>query len=158
MRMFFTKGATHLALVLTTMAGASIAAGLFQEAAQQSSSEQPDKYTWLEDIHGEKPMAWVMSENARTAAVLEKDSHFAPLEADALKVLDSPERLAWPSFRDGKVYNFWQDAEHARNPPAHDAQGLSDGRAALGDGAGHRCTGQRGQAELGGQGEHMPAA
>ncbi|MGB8028715.1 MAG: prolyl oligopeptidase family serine peptidase [Terracidiphilus sp.] len=112
--MFFTKGATHLALVLTTMAGASIAAGLFQEAAQQSSSEQPDKYTWLEDIHGEKPMAWVMSENARTAAVLEKDSHFAPLEADALKVLDSPERLAWPSFRDGKVYNFWQDAEHAR--------------------------------------------
>jgi prolyl oligopeptidase len=59
-------------------------------------------------------MAWVKAENARTAAVLEKDSHFAPLQADALKVLESPERLAMPQFRNGTVYNTWRDADHVR--------------------------------------------
>jgi len=89
-------------------------AGAQQPGAVPSSAEQPDKYTWLEDIHGDRSMAWVNSENARTAAVLEKDSHFAPLEAEALKVLDSPERLPQPDFHNGVVYNFWQDAEHVR--------------------------------------------
>src|SRR5271156_4307049 len=82
--------------------------------AQQSSTEQPDKYTWLEDIHGERQMAWVKAENERTAAVLEKDSHFAPLEAEALTVRESPDRLPRPEFRNGMVYNTWRDAEHVR--------------------------------------------
>ena len=82
--------------------------------AQQSSVEQPDNYTWLEDIHGEKSMAWVKAENAHTAAVIEKDKHFAPLQAEALKVLESPDRLPDPEFRNGVVYNTWQDAEHIR--------------------------------------------
>jgi prolyl oligopeptidase len=84
------------------------------ESAQQSSVEQPDKYTWLEDIHGERQLAWVKTENARTAAMLEKNSHFAPLQAEALKVLDSPDRLPEPEFRNGAVYNTWHDAEHER--------------------------------------------
>ena len=82
--------------------------------AQQPGLVQSDENTWLEDIHGERQLAWVKKENARTAAVLEKDSHFAPLEADALKVLQSPERLATPTFRGGTVYNTWQDNEHVR--------------------------------------------
>ena len=82
--------------------------------AQQSSLEQPDNNTWLEDIHGERPMAWVKAENARTAAVLEKDRHFSPLEAEALKVIESPDRLPDPEFRNGTVYNTWRDADHVR--------------------------------------------
>src|SRR5271170_1292930 len=82
--------------------------------AQQSSTEQPDKYTWLDDIHGERQMAWVKAENERTAAVLEKDQHFAPLEAEALQVRESPDRLPRPQFRNGEVYNTWRDAEHVR--------------------------------------------
>src|SRR5271163_4771045 len=77
-------------------------------------AQQSDKYTWLEDIHGERPMAWVKAENERTAAVLEKDSHFAPLEAEALTVRESPDRLPRPEFRNGMVYNTWRDAEHVR--------------------------------------------
>jgi prolyl oligopeptidase len=91
-----------------------IAASLLPASAQPSSPEQPDNYTWLEDVHGERPLAWVTAENTRTAAVLEKDSHFAPLEADALKVLQSPDRLATPLFRGDAVYNTWRDAEHVR--------------------------------------------
>src|SRR5271163_5360532 len=77
-------------------------------------AQQSDKYTWLEDIHGERPMAWVKAENERTAAVLEKDSHFAPLEAEALTVRESPDRLPRPQFRNDLVYNTWRDAEHVR--------------------------------------------
>ena len=46
--------------------------------------------------------------------MLEKDRHFAPLEAAALKVLESPDRLPTPQFRNGVVYNTWHDAEHVR--------------------------------------------
>ena len=99
---------TCLATLLAA-AGAALPA-----AAQSSSIEQPDKYTWLEDIHGARSMDWVKAENARTAAVLEKDPRFAPLEAEALSVLESPERLAIPQFRGGQVYNVWRDADHLR--------------------------------------------
>ncbi|MGO9340196.1 MAG: prolyl oligopeptidase family serine peptidase [Terracidiphilus sp.] len=106
--------ATLIAIAATAAGTGLLLARAQQSSPNQSSLEQPDKYTWLEDIHGERQMAWVNAENARTAAVLEKDPHFAPLAADALKILDSPERLAYPDFRNGAVYNFWKDAEHAR--------------------------------------------
>lgn len=87
-----------------------IASGLWS----QGPSEQPDKYTWLEDIHGDKPMAWVKAENERTAAVLEKQKPFEELRQEALKVLDSPDKLPFPQFRDGMVYNTWRDKDHVR--------------------------------------------
>jgi prolyl oligopeptidase len=31
--------------------------------AQGPSTEQPDNYTWLEDIHGNRPMEWVKAQN-----------------------------------------------------------------------------------------------
>ena len=46
--------------------------------------------------------------------MLESDPRFAVLQADALKVLESPDRLPIPDFRVGEVYNTWQDAEHVR--------------------------------------------
>jgi prolyl oligopeptidase len=80
----------------------------------QGPSEQSDKYGWLEDIHGEKPMAWVKAENARTAAILEKEKPFEGLREDALKVLDSPDKLPFPQFRGRMVYNTWRDKDHVR--------------------------------------------
>lgn len=80
--------------------------------AVQAASQSADKYAWLEDINGDKPLAWVKEHDARTAAVLEKDPHFAPLEADALTVLTSPDRLPYPDFHNGDIYNLWQDSVH----------------------------------------------
>jgi prolyl oligopeptidase len=82
--------------------------------AQQAVAEQPDKYTWLEDIYGDKQLAWVKAENQRTASVIEQDPRYATNQAEALKVLDSPERLAFPAFRSGEIYNTWRDADHVR--------------------------------------------
>jgi prolyl oligopeptidase len=101
-------------IVVTVVGGHSLLAHAQQSGAQPSSVEQPDKYKWLEDVHGEKPMAWVKAEDARTAAVLEKNPNFAQLDAEALKVLDSPDRLPAPSFRGGMIYNTWHDADHLR--------------------------------------------
>ena len=81
---------------------------------QGTDGVRPDNNTWLEDIYGEKQLAWVKAENARTAAVLEKDPHFAPMEVEALKVLESPDRLPVPEFRGTTVYNTWRDADHVR--------------------------------------------
>ncbi len=114
MRILSARRAACLVGVVITVAAAVITLKTIPARAQQSSTEQPDKYAWLEDIHGQRPLAWVKAENERTAAVLEKDSHYAPLEAEALTVRESPDRLPRPEFRDGMVYNTWRDAEHVR--------------------------------------------
>ncbi len=114
MKRILKRAAVCVAATLVTIPALVAGMGAIPATAQQTVPEQPDNYTWLEDIHGEKPMAWVKAENARTASVIEKDKHFAPLQADALKVLESPDRLPEPDFRNGVVYNTWQDAEHVR--------------------------------------------
>jgi prolyl oligopeptidase len=83
-------------------------------ANAQNSTDPPDKYQWLEDVNGERSMAWVNAENARSAKVLDADPHYATLTETALKVLESPTRLPSPQFRVGEVYNTWQDAQHVR--------------------------------------------
>ncbi len=80
----------------------------------QNTNDQPDKYQWLEDVNGEKSMAWVNAENARSAKVLDVGPVYDGLAETALKVLESPTRLPNPQFRVGVVYNTWQDAQHVR--------------------------------------------
>jgi prolyl oligopeptidase len=80
-------------------------------AAAQSTS---DPFLWLEDAHGDRAMAWVRKENARTSAVLEADPRFATLQAQALKIAQSADRIPAPEFIGGEIYNFWQDADHVR--------------------------------------------
>jgi prolyl oligopeptidase len=99
--------------LLSALATATLSLAL-PAAAQLTATEQPDKYTWLEDIHGDKQIAWVKAEDARTAAVIEKDPRFAQFQADALKVLNSPERLPDPMQNGRSVYNLWRDAAHVR--------------------------------------------
>ncbi len=44
--------------------------------AQGASVEQNDPYLWLEDVHGEKPLAWVRDQNARSFQVLQADPRY----------------------------------------------------------------------------------
>jgi len=80
----------------------------------QTVTEQPDNYQWLEDVNGARALEWVKAENVRSAKVLQGDPRFAEFEAAALKVLESPDKLAYPDFHNGTVYNTWQDAEHVQ--------------------------------------------
>jgi prolyl oligopeptidase len=83
-----------------------------QSSPQSSTTEQPEKYQWLEEVSSQRSMEWVNAENERSAKVLEADPRYAGLAATALKVLESPDRLQIPDFREGEVYNTWQDAQH----------------------------------------------
>ena len=87
---------------------------LLAAIALHAQATQPDPYLWLEDVHGARAMDWVTAQNARTAKVLQADTHFAPFQAAALKILESPDRLPSPSLQDGAVYNTWRDATHVR--------------------------------------------
>ncbi len=83
-------------------------------AAQPASGQQTDPYIWLEQQTGDRAMAWVRAENAKTAAVLEKDPHFARLYSEALTVAQSNDRIPYARFIGGQLYNFWQDSAHVR--------------------------------------------
>ncbi len=78
------------------------------------SPDQPDPYLWLEQVDSPRSLAWVKAEDERTAKVLEADPRFAEMQAAALKVLESPDRIPAPDLRDGTVYNLWRDAAHTQ--------------------------------------------
>jgi prolyl oligopeptidase len=80
----------------------------------QTSADPTDKYQWLEDVNGARSMAWVKTENERSAKTLNSDARYAGLQADALRVMESPDRLPTPSINGEDVYNTWQDAEHVK--------------------------------------------
>jgi prolyl oligopeptidase len=73
-----------------------------------------DPFLWLESVSSPRAMAWVKAENAKTLAVLQRDPRFAGLDADALAVGQSHDRIPTPDIINGRVYNFWQDADHVR--------------------------------------------
>ncbi|OYW82516.1 MAG: S9 family peptidase, partial [Hyphomonas sp. 32-62-5] len=74
----------------------------------------PDSHLWLEEVEGTDALAWVNAQNARTLADLEADPRYAGFEAAALDALNSSERIAYGTVRDGLVYNFWQDTVNVR--------------------------------------------
>ncbi|HWD39886.1 MAG TPA: hypothetical protein VG944_13645, partial [Fimbriimonas sp.] len=94
------------------------ALALVATAALQTTAfcqtELPDNYKWLEDVHGKRAMDWVNEHNAASAQILESDPRFAKLQAEALKVAESPDRLPMPDIHGNTIYNFWQDASHVR--------------------------------------------
>ncbi|HEY4320379.1 MAG TPA: prolyl oligopeptidase family serine peptidase [Gemmatimonadales bacterium] len=86
----------------------------FVAARAQVADTAADPFLWLEDQHGARAMTWVNAENARTMAVLEKDSHYAGFYHDALAIAQSSSRIPAPRFIGGALYNFWQDSVHVR--------------------------------------------
>jgi len=102
----------HLRHSLTAFVALTIAVAL--RASAYAQTEQPDNYKWLEDVYGKRSMDWVKEHNEASAKIIEGDPRFAKLQADALAVAQSPDRLATPEFQGKYVYNFWQDATHVR--------------------------------------------
>ncbi|HXS49861.1 MAG TPA: prolyl oligopeptidase family serine peptidase [Sphingomicrobium sp.] len=81
-------------------------------AAQADDSSDP--YIWLENVNGAKPMAWVHEHNAKTQAALEADPRYQQYYNEALQIAQAEDRIPSGDFIGGKIYNFWQDANHVR--------------------------------------------
>ena len=73
-----------------------------------------DPYLWLEDVHGQRAMAWVEKENARSLAVLKADPHYEPFHQAALTIVNATDRIPGPELIGSTVYNFWQDPTNVR--------------------------------------------
>jgi prolyl oligopeptidase len=72
-----------------------------------------DPYLWLEEIDGERPLAWVEAQNAATLARF-GDARYA-VDRDALAaIFDRPDNIPLIARRGSRVFNFWKDAEHPR--------------------------------------------
>jgi prolyl oligopeptidase len=92
-----------LALVLMT-----------QAFAQTPAPEPDDPHRWLEDVTGEKALAWVRERNAESEKALTGGDAFPALERRILSILDSKERIPFVSKIGDHVYNFWRDAANPK--------------------------------------------
>jgi prolyl oligopeptidase len=99
-----------ITIALSLALGWSMAA---QEPKPAPSSASEDPHLWLEDVTGEKALAWVKARNAETGKELEGPA-FQTLKADLLKIYDSKERIPYVSKHGAFFYNFWQDARNPR--------------------------------------------
>ncbi len=78
------------------------------------SQESADSYLWLEEVHGAKAMDWVKERNAATISRLQQHKAYQELVEVNLEILNSNERIVYPSVVGSFVYNFWQDKKNER--------------------------------------------
>ena len=102
--------------IAAVLVGPAAAAGSPSEAPMSIStvSTGSDPYAWLEDVTGDKPLAWAKQQNTRTEAELAADPGFARLKTRLLEVLDSKEKIPGVEKIGDWYYNFWKDAQHER--------------------------------------------
>jgi prolyl oligopeptidase len=81
-------------------------------AAEQT--EPLDPHIWLEEVAGEKPLAWVRERNSRCVAALGETPDFKTLESRILSILDSKEKIPFVTKIGDRYYNFWRDGEHPK--------------------------------------------
>ena len=61
--------------------------------AKQEPAVADDPYQWLEDVKGDKAIAWVRQHNAKTEAELATTPQFKQLESDIRAILDSDAKI-----------------------------------------------------------------
>jgi prolyl oligopeptidase len=100
---------------LRYLGAAAVAALTLSGAVCAQTSMQPkDNYQWLEEVTGEKPLAWVAERNAVSRKELEGRPQFASMHAKISTVLNSKERIPYATKHGEWLYNFWRDEAHER--------------------------------------------
>ena len=77
-------------------------------------ANEDDPYLWLENIDGDRAMAWVKGRNQDARKALARGESFAASERRLRAILDSSDRIPYISKSGRHYYNFWQDADHPR--------------------------------------------
>jgi len=96
------------------LAGLLAVTGTAATVVAQDSPPADDPFTWLEEIEGERALAWARNENSRTLGALQADPRYQQYYDRALTILQARDRIPGVTFRADGLYNFWQDAEHVR--------------------------------------------
>ena len=98
--------------MLLGLAAAGIAHA--QAPTPAAATAPADPHLWLEEVLGDKPLAWVKQHNAVTTKKLEARPGFSALQARLKTILNSKERIPYVSKEGEYYYNFWRDAQHVR--------------------------------------------
>ncbi|MEO0817514.1 MAG: prolyl oligopeptidase family serine peptidase [Pseudomonadota bacterium] len=73
-----------------------------------------DPFLWMEEVEGERALAWVRGQNERSLEILEAHPKYEGYLAAATDIATSNERIPYVSVRGGMAYNFWQDETNVR--------------------------------------------
>jgi prolyl oligopeptidase len=84
------------------------------QAAAPAPEAGDDDYLYLEEVQGEKALAFARAHNAISEGALTADPGFRPLEDRLRAIYNSKDKIPSPSVRNGKVRNFWTDGDHPR--------------------------------------------
>ncbi len=82
--------------------------------AAQPDDTSDDPHLWLEDVTGEKQIAWVRERNAESTRVLTSGTGFPALGRRILSILDSKERIPTVTRIGDHYYNLWRDAANPK--------------------------------------------
>lgn len=93
---------------------AGLSALLVAGCASMRGPAGHDPYLWLEEVYGEKALAWVKEQNAKSSALLKEDPEFKKVADAARAILTAEDRIPYPSIAKDKYRNFWQDEKHVR--------------------------------------------
>ena len=103
-------------LYMATPLNLSAASEVANQSAPASDAlaQVNDPFLWLEDVTGERALAWARSQNALSTRELEASPDFEPLRKRLLSILDSRERIPYVTKHGPWCYNFWRDEKNVR--------------------------------------------
>ncbi len=90
------------------------ASALFTPLSMAATPTPDDPYLWLEDVQGDKALAWVRERNAESRKQLQGQPRFEAMRDTFRAILDSKEKIPYVSRRGEQLYNFWRDAANPR--------------------------------------------
>ena len=90
------------------------AAAMMGASGVAMAQDDSDPYLWLEPFASPKVDQWIAAHNSKTFTELEADPRYKPFYNQALAIAEAKDRNPTGAFIGGKIYNFWQDADHVR--------------------------------------------
>ncbi|MDZ7651838.1 MAG: prolyl oligopeptidase family serine peptidase [Burkholderiaceae bacterium] len=101
-------------LRLFTCAVAATLHLLMPTSSARAAEPAADPYLWLEDVTGDKALAWARAQNAAAENEFAADPRYEPLRRNLLNILNSRERIPYVTQMGAHYYNFWRDAANPR--------------------------------------------
>jgi prolyl oligopeptidase len=90
------------------------AAAFISMALSAQPHDVNDPFLWLEEVEGEEALSWVHARNQATKETIASHPAFEPIRERILEILNSEDRIPFPSIQGEYLYNFWQDADNPR--------------------------------------------
>ena len=87
---------------------------LSQSNTPADAESDEDPHLWLEDVNGDRALAWVREQNSATTDVLQGAAGFDNLRVRLLSIYESRDRIPNVTKHGKYFYNFWRDEGHVR--------------------------------------------